>query len=420
MYGVSTNVSGCAQVSSFDPQKLFVGVIDLFAVLIPGVLLTYFLSPQLGTAILGEAQYAALAKDNWLAIFLSSFILGHFTFLIGSLLIDKPLFDPLRNANYTNPINHLAHGRKLSCRVTRLLASFMVSDKANDALETVLEIKRARLGTRDNSINAFQWCRTRLALENPSALARVERFEADSKFFRSFVVILPILAVIGFSTASAAMVIASVSLLPLAFWRYVDQRIKAINQAYWFVIALEPSKETSTPVHREGPALAGGVVFRKMLFGQPRYLLVQSSNKDAWVLPKGHIETGEEPSFTAVREVQEESGVWARVVCELEPMWFVRSGRQQECTVFLMKAVRCQHPSEDREVRWLGYAEAVKLATYPEARQAIANAEICRLKKSGQYDAKLLNGIRQGAMCPATTSAKNAVDRPEASTARPD
>src|SRR5436190_196070 len=47
----------------------------------------------------------------------------------------------------------------------------------------------SKLQAKD-SINSFQWCKALLAKEGPESLTVVQRFEADSKFFRSFVVVL--------------------------------------------------------------------------------------------------------------------------------------------------------------------------------------------------------------------------------------
>ena len=55
------------------------------------------------------------------------------------------------------------------------------------------DVSIAKKGGKAN-INAFQWAKARLTLEHPVALAAVQRFEADSKFFRSFVVVLVITA----------------------------------------------------------------------------------------------------------------------------------------------------------------------------------------------------------------------------------
>src|SRR5262249_42230994 len=107
-------------------------------------------------------------------------------------------------------------------------------------------------------------------------------------------------------------------LVVLALLRYVDQRFKATQQAYWFVITLE-AMNPQTGVKAAAPTgkavtHAGGVVFRKRN-GQAEYLLVQATDDPAqWVLPKGHSEAGESATQTAVREVYEEAGCWARVL----------------------------------------------------------------------------------------------------------
>ena len=65
------------------------------------------------------------------------------------------------------------------------------------------------------------------------------------------------------------------------------------------------------------PTHAGGVVFRTRR-GKTEYLLVEATDDPAqWVLPKGHVEEGEQHRETAVREVHEETGVWARIVGDL-------------------------------------------------------------------------------------------------------
>ena len=63
-----------------------------------------------------------------------------------------------------------------------------------------------------------------------------------------------------------------------------------------------PTKRT--PNHA-GSTHAGGVVYR-LKEATPELLLVSSRfNKSIWVLPKGHIESGESSDETAVREVFE-------------------------------------------------------------------------------------------------------------------
>lgn len=64
---------------------------------------------------------------------------------------------------------------------------------------------------------------------------------------------------------------------------------------------------------------AGGVVYRMVgnsagQLGQIEFLIGKHSGYHKWVLPKGLVERGESYTETAVREVEEEVGVVARVV----------------------------------------------------------------------------------------------------------
>ena len=121
----------------------------------------------------------------------------------------------------------------------------------------------------------------------------------------------PILALISFL------------LIPLSLWRYVKQRFKSTQQAYYYIVTLEGLKSLSSSsgegIHeKDGLTHAGGVVFRERDH-VVEYLLVQASrNRTQWGLRKGHIEAGEEPRRTAVREVKEETGIGAQVVNWIE------------------------------------------------------------------------------------------------------
>ena len=69
---------------------------------------------------------------------------------------------------------------------------------------------------------------------------------------------------------------------------------------------------------------AGGVVLRKT---QDKFskkntwdvLLVQHSQHHGWGFPKGLVDEGEDTKTTALREVNEEGGVQAKIIHELSP-----------------------------------------------------------------------------------------------------
>src|SRR5262245_6429072 len=123
------------------------------------------------------------------------------------------------------------------------------------------------------------------------------------------------------------------------------------------------------------PTHAGGVVFRR----DPdavRYLLVTARQSESWVLPKGHIEDGESPGDTAVREVREESGIEARVVRELGRLEFDGRCGWIRADFFLMEFLREGDPStEGRSRAWLTHEEIRRVLTFNDARTLIAKAQ---------------------------------------------
>jgi 8-oxo-dGTP pyrophosphatase MutT (NUDIX family) len=125
---------------------------------------------------------------------------------------------------------------------------------------------------------------------------------------------------------------------------------------------------------------AGGVVLRRAGAG---FEVVVGHRSDTRVLslPKGRAEAGETPEETAVREVQEETGLQVglgRKVGETRYS-FRRAGTWHDKTVhfFLMSSAGGDLALHDREfdsVEWMGASEATGRLTYPNEARIVAAA----------------------------------------------
>lgn len=128
---------------------------------------------------------------------------------------------------------------------------------------------------------------------------------------------------------------------------------------------------------------SGGVVFRKGP-GGPEIALASRRTKRgalAWGLPKGLVEEGEEPPETAVREVEEETGLLAEIREALGDIsyWYVWNGERVRKKVwfFLMEAVGgdvANHDHEMEEVRWFPLPGAERKASYRGEQDVIRKA----------------------------------------------
>lgn len=115
---------------------------------------------------------------------------------------------------------------------------------------------------------------------------------------------------------------------------------------------------------------AGGVVFRKS-DEQTLYLVVSSSDGANWVLPKGHIDSGESPEAAALRELEEEAGVIGEIVERLSVQRFQKHAEAVEIQYFLIRELAATTAAETRTIRWEAEPAALELLTFAEARAAL-------------------------------------------------
>jgi 8-oxo-dGTP pyrophosphatase MutT (NUDIX family) len=130
---------------------------------------------------------------------------------------------------------------------------------------------------------------------------------------------------------------------------------------------------------------AGGVLVRS-IGGRLHVAAIRPQGKTGtWALPKGHIDPGESPAETAVREVLEETGVAGRLVEKLGDTRYVYMWQGEKIfkvvSFFLLRAGRGRIGEIDEamrievaEARWLPLDEAPRLLSYGGERQMAAKA----------------------------------------------
>jgi 8-oxo-dGTP pyrophosphatase MutT (NUDIX family) len=119
---------------------------------------------------------------------------------------------------------------------------------------------------------------------------------------------------------------------------------------------------------------AGGIVFRKRK-GTFLYLIVTAKgNPDDWIIPKGHIEPGETPEQTAVREVSEETGVQGKVIQPVGDSQFQTTSKTVRVLFFLMEYSKETQKKENRKQRWCTYEEGRNLLTFQDTKRLLSLA----------------------------------------------
>lgn len=200
----------------FDPGSFYLGVIDFFSIMLPGGVLAFFVAGPVQEHVFGPLFPAIPAGGaGWVIFLFAAYLLGHIVFLIGSYL--DLIYDPVRKIVWPKETDH----------------AYREADR----------LKREILGAdAARAINTFQWARAVLTLNHPTGIADIARLEADSKFFRSLVVVLAILLVATLSNDGHKTGIVFPVLLVvctgLAYWRYTERRYKSTEQAYRFMIVL--------------------------------------------------------------------------------------------------------------------------------------------------------------------------------------
>lgn len=149
------------------PGDFFVGIIDLFAIFLPGGVLTFAVYTTYNTFFINF--FPLSGSQYWVAFLFCSYLLGHIIFMTGARL--DVIYDIHRKKRspYTN----------------------------ESAYQCATNIRNQFHNTEENeSINTYHWSISYLTTHYPAAMVEIDRLVADSKFFRSLVVILPLISIL--------------------------------------------------------------------------------------------------------------------------------------------------------------------------------------------------------------------------------
>jgi hypothetical protein len=194
------------------PADFFIGVLDFFSILLPGAMTTWLVTRYLtaddlrGSLAIREGGVEPGATVLWIAFLVASYTLGHFVFMIGAQL--DPLYDRWRER--TKP--------------TSRDKAFQAAKRLRDAVTP---------GLADGEFSVLKWAKVYVLLGGTGARAEIDRLEADSKFFRSLIVVLALLAAhLLLHERAPGLGLGALGLAALSYHRFRDQRWKLTELSY--------------------------------------------------------------------------------------------------------------------------------------------------------------------------------------------
>lgn len=116
---------------------------------------------------------------------------------------------------------------------------------------------------------------------------------------------------------------------------------------------------------------AGGIIVRSKPDGGTELVVVHRPGYDDWTFPKGKLQAGEREEHTAIREVEEETGLRCRLERAIGSTKYKdHRGRPKVVHYWVMRALDGHfRPSREvDELRWVSLRQAVSLLSYNHDR----------------------------------------------------
>lgn len=243
------------------PGDLFIGVVDFFAVLVPGIIAAALIVRTVGVKPRSDILFIS-------ELIIAGWILGHVLQGIGSCL-DPLLYDRLfrprdkginhklfQNPNRSRGWIHFRARIRPRGWVRFCRSYFHKNDELYQLAKQMTVVpQRQNRQTANFSVpgGMYQWARVWLDSHSPEATANLDRLEADSKLFRSLAVLFLIgililiakPALIEISGHCEVPAYSRLTLIAVAFagvlfslWRYCDVRNKMIRRCYLHYVQL--------------------------------------------------------------------------------------------------------------------------------------------------------------------------------------
>jgi len=195
------------------PGDFYVGVLSFFAVILPGMIGVAIFEPVLGPYL--RESILPLRNDDiaarWTLFVVVSYFVGHIIFMAGAYI--DPLYNWIRKRR--DP-----YDERSPYRYASLIKQSLLDPDESGAL------------------NTFQWGRALLTALHAGAAADVHLLEAESKFFRSLLVVFAIGAATFAARQRWVEMAACVLLIIPCAMRYYERRLKSTTQTYIYVVAL--------------------------------------------------------------------------------------------------------------------------------------------------------------------------------------
>lgn len=202
------------------PGDFFVGIIELFAVLLPGGVLTFLLFQNYGLFL---PELSDIKQEYyWIAFIFFAYLLGHLNFMLGSWL--DIIYDMHRKRRdpYTNE------------------SAFQCASRIKHKIYSETECE---------AMNTYQWSISVLTTQYTEAMAEVNRLVANSKFFRSIVVITLLVSIVWASKQQYIHALLALVFAVPCYLRYYGQRLKSTTRAYQYIVMLNGIGKLSEAPH---------------------------------------------------------------------------------------------------------------------------------------------------------------------------